>query len=247
MKTAATDGDATERAIAAAETTRANELGAGGAGRVACSHEVLARRTLTPASGAAGSGMPTSGQAHRRIGRARARARRDRHARGQARDEAERHESRRVKGEERVNALENDARAAPDELRDARRQLLSQTRRQTLFEAQNEVLEGKQRALTRYRDSLLASSRRWVWRPVASATGASRLGGNGDAPCPGWRTPAAGLNRLDGRACEHRRSCEERSPARSTTVPLRAWPTSRSRRRSSSAWSDAAIRAPKRS
>ena len=42
----------------------------------------------------------------------------------------------------------------PNETRDARQQLLTQSRRATLFEAQQQVLEGKHRTLTRYRDRL---------------------------------------------------------------------------------------------
>jgi two-component system sensor histidine kinase DegS len=73
---------------------------------------------------------------------------------GQAREETERHGGRRQKGEERVRALETDARPDLDELRQANAQLLALTRRQLLFDAQKEVLEGKQKTLFRYRDAL---------------------------------------------------------------------------------------------
>lgn len=73
---------------------------------------------------------------------------------GQAREETERHSERRVKGEERVHALEGDARPNIEELRQANVQLMALTRRQMLFDAQKEVLEGKQKTLIRYRDSL---------------------------------------------------------------------------------------------
>jgi two-component system, NarL family, sensor histidine kinase DegS len=111
---------------------------------------------------------------------------------GQAREEAERHEARRVKAEERVTALENDPRSVPDEVRDARRQLLAQTRRQMLFETQNEVLEGKHRTLTRYRDSLAR---------ILETLGDTQMGGvayrgvastSGDAAIAATKRPGAG-------------------------------------------------------
>jgi two-component system sensor histidine kinase DegS len=72
----------------------------------------------------------------------------------QAAGEAERHESRRVKADERVSQLEREPRQDANELREARSQQLTLTRRATLFEAQQQVLEGKQRTLTRYRDRI---------------------------------------------------------------------------------------------
>jgi signal transduction histidine kinase len=74
----------------------------------------------------------------------------------QAATETERHESRRAKAEERVAAIERDPRTDPGELRDARAQLLMLSRRATLFEAQQQVLEGKGRTLARFRDKLVA-------------------------------------------------------------------------------------------
>jgi hypothetical protein len=73
----------------------------------------------------------------------------------QATSEAERHETRRVKAEERVAAMERDPRADLNELREARAQLLTLSRRAVLFEAQQQVLEGKSRTLVRYRDRLV--------------------------------------------------------------------------------------------
>jgi two-component system, NarL family, sensor histidine kinase DegS len=72
----------------------------------------------------------------------------------QAHTELERHDARRQKGEERVNSLELDPRSDAAELREARAQLLSLTRRALLFDAQKEVLEGKQKTLQRFRDRL---------------------------------------------------------------------------------------------
>jgi two-component system sensor histidine kinase DegS len=68
----------------------------------------------------------------------------------QAMSESERHESRRVQAEERVAALDMDPRADPVSVTEARTQLLSQTRRQTMMQGQLEVLAGKQRALQRF-------------------------------------------------------------------------------------------------
>jgi two-component system, NarL family, sensor histidine kinase DegS len=73
---------------------------------------------------------------------------------GQAREETERHGERRVKGEERVRALEGEANPDVEALRQANIQLMALTRRQMLFDAQKEVLEGKQKTLNRYRDGL---------------------------------------------------------------------------------------------
>ena len=72
----------------------------------------------------------------------------------QAVTETERHESRRAKADERVSAMELDSRADPTELREARAQLLMLSRRAVLFEAQQQVLEGKSRTLARFRDKL---------------------------------------------------------------------------------------------
>jgi hypothetical protein len=72
----------------------------------------------------------------------------------QAATETERHETRRQKAEEKVAAMEADPRVDAAELREARSQLLILSRRAVLFEAQQQVLEGKGRTLTRFRDRL---------------------------------------------------------------------------------------------
>lgn len=72
----------------------------------------------------------------------------------QIRAETERHESRRLKGEERVTTLERKPPPSPEELDAARVQLLTLTRRAAMMDAQSQVLEGKQRTLQRYRDHL---------------------------------------------------------------------------------------------
>jgi two-component system sensor histidine kinase DegS len=68
--------------------------------------------------------------------------------------EAERHEARRVQTEERLATIERDHPPSAEDVADARNQVLSQTRRATIMQAQLEVLSGKQRALQRYHDKL---------------------------------------------------------------------------------------------
>ncbi len=74
---------------------------------------------------------------------------------GQATAESGRHEERRVRAEERVAGLERDPRADAADLKEARQQLLTQIRRAALFEAQQQLLEGKQRTLSRFRDRMM--------------------------------------------------------------------------------------------
>jgi len=71
----------------------------------------------------------------------------------QAGTEVERHEGRRVQAEERLAQIERDNRA-PEQLVEARVQLLTQTRRATTMQSQVEVLGGKQRVLQRYYDRI---------------------------------------------------------------------------------------------
>lgn len=74
----------------------------------------------------------------------------------QAASEVERNESRRLQAEERVAQVERGAAERPDVV-EARAQLLTQTRRATLMQAQVDVLAGKQRALKRYRERVNAA------------------------------------------------------------------------------------------
>jgi two-component system sensor histidine kinase DegS len=67
----------------------------------------------------------------------------------QATTEAERYEGRRQQAAQRLEALEQEQGAAPEALREANAQLLNQTRRAAVMQAQTEVLEGKQRGLQR--------------------------------------------------------------------------------------------------
>lgn len=72
----------------------------------------------------------------------------------QARTEAELHETRRLKGQERAAGLEREARPDAAQLADAQAQLLTLSRRAILMQAQVQVLEGKQRTLQRFRERL---------------------------------------------------------------------------------------------
>jgi len=98
----------------------------------------------------------------------------------QAGTEVERHEGRRVQAEERLAQIERDNRA-PEQLVEARVQLLTQTRRATTMQSQVEVLGGKQRVLQRYHDRIDEAL------PVIRA---AALGG-GAAPAGPGAPPAA--------------------------------------------------------
>jgi two-component system sensor histidine kinase DegS len=69
----------------------------------------------------------------------------------QARTEAERHEAKRVQIAEK---LEQGASLPPPDLATLNGQLVTLTRRASVMEAQVEILEGKRKALTRFRDRL---------------------------------------------------------------------------------------------
>lgn len=103
--------------------------------------------------------------------------------------EAERHEARRARAEERAAALERDPRTPPADANEAHGTLLALTKRSLLFESQREVLEGKLKTLTRYRDG---QARTWeALGPIAGLTLASapgpagQPGSGGAAPGPG--------------------------------------------------------------
>lgn len=115
--------------------------------------------------------------------------------------EIERHEARRSKMEQRLSALESAATPDPDELTEVRDGLLALTRRELLFDAQRQVLEGKQRVLARFLqrlvevDNSLASMGSGPGRPSPSASSglralASAAGGSGT---PGMSQPAMAL------------------------------------------------------
>ena len=115
--------------------------------------------------------------------------------------EIERHESRRSKIETRLVALETSADADHDEVVEVRDGLLALTRRELLFDAQRQVLEGKQRVLARFLqrlveiDNSLASMGGVPVRPAPVATEGLRplaeaAGGSG---APGFNQPAMAM------------------------------------------------------
>ncbi len=96
----------------------------------------------------------------------------------QARTEASRHETRRAQAEERLRAL----RAAGEDTTAAFEQLVTLTRRAAIMESQIDVLEGKQKALRRFRETLARhvdalASRLEVVRGVAAEVGATTESG----------------------------------------------------------------------
>jgi two-component system, NarL family, sensor histidine kinase DegS len=72
----------------------------------------------------------------------------------QVTSEADRHESRRARTEDRIAALERDPGSSPADLAESRASLITFTRRAMLFEAQQQVLEGKRKVLARFRDRM---------------------------------------------------------------------------------------------
>ena len=129
----------------------------------------------------------------------------------QAATEAERHEGRRLKAEERVNGLEHDPGARPEELREAYAQLLSSSRRAMLFDAQQEVLEGKEKTLQRYRDRLASLRETLSLIDPATVRAAQSAGSAGVSPAgeaavvgagPARATTLVGLAGVDRRSAD---------------------------------------------
>ncbi len=114
---------------------------------------------------------------------------------GQARTEAARHEQKRAAAAERLAvsspALERD----PAGLADLNGQLLTLTRRAAVMEAQIDVLEGKQKILARYRDSLAAVQDRISAGEMAAPEVSARTGGGPGqgAEAPGAERPGQSL------------------------------------------------------
>jgi two-component system sensor histidine kinase DegS len=75
----------------------------------------------------------------------------------QARTEAERHENKRTQAAEKLSAL-SERQPEQRELVDLATQVATLTRRAAMMESQVEVLEGKRKTLTRFRDSLAANA-----------------------------------------------------------------------------------------
>ena len=102
----------------------------------------------------------------------------------QARTEAERHENKRSQAAEKLSSL---GQRQPDqkELLDLAGQVSTLTRRAAMMEAQVEVLEGKRKALTRFRDSLTANAGILAEASSAAPGEATPEGdGNGSEPPP---------------------------------------------------------------
>jgi len=75
---------------------------------------------------------------------------------GQARTEAARHVARRAAAGDKLAALQKAGATEPTELLESSAQLVTLTKRAALMESQVDVLEGKRRALGRYRDAVAA-------------------------------------------------------------------------------------------
>ena len=105
---------------------------------------------------------------------------------GQARTEAARHEQKRAAVAERLAAVSSAAERDPAELADLNAQLITLTRRAAVMESQIDVLEGKQKTLARYRDSLAAIRDRIATGEVAVAPEpAGGQAGSGSTAPPG--------------------------------------------------------------
>jgi two-component system sensor histidine kinase DegS len=103
----------------------------------------------------------------------------------QATAEASRHEQRRAAASEKVDGLKV-TNAAPEELLEATGQLVILTKRAAVMEAQVEVLEGKRKALARFRDAArgYAAMADGAVEPSGAADGAGETDDAGDAASP---------------------------------------------------------------
>ena len=112
--------------------------------------------------------------------------------------EIERHEGRRSKMESQLGAAETSGSASPAELAELRDGLLALTRREMLFDAQRQVLEGKQRVLARFLqrlveiDNSLAAMAGGPTRPAPTASVGLRAlaEASGGSGAPGLNQPA---------------------------------------------------------
>jgi two-component system, NarL family, sensor histidine kinase DegS len=100
---------------------------------------------------------------------------------GQVRTEAQRHEARRLQTSERFDTLLRSGRSG-DDLREAHEQLMVQSKRAALMDAQLEVLEGKQKVLRRFSDYLAHTIQTLGGLPagaLAEVAGGSTVAGAG--------------------------------------------------------------------
>ena len=112
--------------------------------------------------------------------------------------EIERHEGRRTKMQTRLGTLETSGSADPTEVTELRDSLMALTRREMLFDAQRQVLEGKQRVLARFLqrlvevDNTLSAMGGGPTRPapVASAGLRALAEASGSSGVPGLNQPA---------------------------------------------------------
>ena len=132
----------------------------------------------------------------------------------QARTEAARHDSRRTAASEKVDALGPDGDVA--ERLELTTNLVLLTKRAALMESQVDVLEGKRRALGRFRDGVAAYLEAG---PGAPGTGGAALVGGG---VDGATRPAPTRRPCRGSCSARRRTCAGRSPGRCTTARPRA-------------------------
>jgi two-component system, NarL family, sensor histidine kinase DegS len=117
----------------------------------------------------------------------------------QARTEAARHEARRVTASEKMAAIVQAAASSggpPPDTSELNAQLVLLTKRAALMESQVDVLEGKQRALARFRDGLMAyaemlSSLRETTSFPAAAVGKDKTGAAAKAADPIGSLPPA--------------------------------------------------------
>jgi two-component system sensor histidine kinase DegS len=115
--------------------------------------------------------------------------------------EIERHEARRTKMQQRLAELETSAAPDPHELSEVRDGLLALTRRELLFDAQRQVLEGKQRVLARFLqrlveiDNSLAAMGGGPSRPAPQGSAGLRplAEAAGDSGAPGMSQPAMAI------------------------------------------------------
>ena len=149
----------------------------------------------------------------------------------QAKSEATRHEARRVAAADKFEALTPDG--DPKERLDQTASLVTLTKRAALMETQVDVLEGKRRALARYRDALVE------YLAAMGGLDAGMVLPTGPSPADAGRTRPTAPTRpcrrpSRGSSWARRRTCAARSRGPCTTAPPRASRTSSSRPRSSS-------------
>ncbi|HXG39542.1 MAG TPA: histidine kinase dimerization/phosphoacceptor domain-containing protein, partial [Candidatus Limnocylindrales bacterium] len=116
----------------------------------------------------------------------------------QARTEAGRHETKRAAAADRLAALRDRRGVEPGELLELSGQLVTLTKRAALMEAQVDVLEGKKKALGRFRDSLaglLDGLVDFEERTAASPAG-SRSAGSAPGLPPGGEPGSATVGEL---------------------------------------------------